>query len=496
MQKLNLHTAPAAITPTSAAVVWDKIKGVPSYKVYVAGKYVSEIGHCHYTAENLAPQTEYEIRVSAGSISESVCVTTRAAGRVLDICDYGAVGDGATVNTRAIQRAIDECGAGDTVLIPDGVFISGALYLKSDMTLRLTDGAVLKASADIRDYPIRRYRFEGLETDCYSSFINTTFDTDERLKNITIEGRGRIDAGGDKLFSQEINTAPKRGRAVCMRSVDGLYIKDVTVKNSPAWCVHAIYCTDVTINGVKIHTAYDETRDKPYTGIFNGDGFDPDSCRNVYVFGSTIASQDDCIAIKSGRDAEGRAVGKRAENIRITDCRFENGFGVAVGSESSGDVRNVLVRDCTYSGVYSVVSIKSPRGRGGVIENIVCEDLRGEYGREEFGDCQWFRGGVYIDNFYSVIKFDPTAPKPVTVGTPKIRNITMRNITMRNMRSNAIFLAGLPESPLENITLENVECCGNYGMKAYNVKGLAMREVRVSAECGEEYEFVNVKINK
>lgn len=498
--KINLMQAPAAITDSSVAVVWDKTEAAVKYSVYVNGRFCGETTRGDYTVESLEPSTEYVISVCGlNSDGEEIIkvgeisIVTRADGGKINVIDFGAVGDGKTLNTASIQKAIDACAENGTVIIPAGVFLSGAIYLKSDMTLYLEEGAILLGSENTADYPIKKYRFEGWEVECYSSLVNTTFETDERLKNITIAGPGKIDASGAVLNKKEREEGKAtRGRAVCIRNTDGLYMKDVTVKQSPAWCVHPIYCTNVSLNNVKIYTRYDEDREKIYKGMINGDGFDPDSCKDVFVFNTMIASQDDCIAIKSGKNEEGRAVGIPSENIRITDCRFENGLGVVIGSEASGSVRNVLVRDCTYTHVYSAASIKTPRGRGGIIENVLYENITGEYQDSEFKDCEWFRGAIYLDHFYSVVSFDPNIEEPVNDGTPKIRNIKFKNIKYKSCASNAIYMAGLPESPLENISFENVKVEGKFGLKAYNVRGLKMDNVNVTSEFEKEPVFVNI----
>lgn len=491
MKEMKITMPPAAVTQSSIAVVWDRTE--PEYEVYVNGSFYEKTNRGDSTIEGLMPDTEYEITVRGRESAGSITARTRVMGGIFDVRDFGAAGDGVTVNTKAIQAAIDACAKDGVVLIPEGIFVSGAIYLKSDMSLRLDEGAVLLGSTDAADYPIYRYRWEGRECDCYSSLVNVKFDTEKRFKNITIEGKGKIDASGVALFiAERAEGKAQRGRAVCIRNTDGVYYKDITVKQSPAWCVHTIYSTGISANNIRVYTKYDEERSRVYGHIFNGDGFDPDSCKDVYVFNSVIASQDDCIAIKSGRDEEGRAVGIPTENVRITDCRFLNGFGVAVGSEVSGGVKNVLVRDCTFTHVYSIGSVKSPRGRGNVIENITYENCEGEYQDDEFHDCEWFRGGIYVDNFYSVIDFDSSAAEPVTDATPKIKNVTFRNINMKSRVSNAIYLAGLPESPLEDITLINVTAEGPKGMKAYNIHGLVMEDVTVITPDEEKYHYENV----
>lgn len=498
----NLISPPASQTDTSIALVWDKPAdfsiNIISYDIYVNGDLH---GHCEstdYTLRNLSPSKEYEIFVQArfengesSAPGSLLIVKTKPESDIFDITSFGAVGDGKTLNTKAIQDAIDSCTAGGKIYIPKGTFLTGAIFLKSNMTLYLEEGATLLGSEDILDYPLFQYRFEGLETTCYASLINTSFDG-KRKENITIAGLGKIDANGTKLRKKEITEKKgKPGRALCLREVDNVYLHDITVKQSPAWCTHLIYCNQVSVNNIKIYTNRDEEGNK-YLDIVNGDGLNPDSCSNVFIFHSMIASQDDCIAIKSGRDAEGRKVGIPSENIRITNCTFQSGFGVAVGSEMAGSVRNVLVQDCIFDNVYSVGSIKAPRGRGGIVENITYEDIIFKNHSLDHKDCEWFRGALYIDQFYSHISFDANKAEEVNDGTSIIRNITFKNITLDTWAGNAIYLTGLPESPLQNIRLDNVTAIGKYGFKANNITGLVMNDLTVESREDEAYVFQNV----
>lgn len=197
-----------------------------------------------------------------------------------------------------------------------------------------------------------------------------------------------------------------------------------------------------------------------------------------------IASQDDCIAIKSGRDAEGRQVGIPTESVRITNCIFKSGFGVAIGSEMAVGVRNVLVQDCIFDDVYSVGSIKAPRGRGGVIENITYEDISYINTNTKLGDCKWFRGAIYMDQYYGHDLFDPQEKHEVDEGTSKIRNIKFKNIVLDTHAGNAIYIVGLPESPMEHVVLENIKAMGKHGMIVSNVQSLELSNVIVN--CYEE----------
>ncbi len=412
---------------------------------------------------------------------------------ICNITDFGAVGDGKTLNTAAIQRAIDECADNGTVYIPEGVFLSGALHLKSNMTLRLCEGSKLLGSPYKEDYPVMRYRFEGLETDCYASLINAGIRDNEKIKNLKISGGGVIDANGARLKEDEL-TAPdiKRGRAICVKNAENTALSGITVRQSPSWCVHFIYSDGIEISNIKIHTKFDENGSA--YGIVNGDGIDIDSCKNVRIHDCEIASQDDCIAIKSGKDEEGRKIGIPTENVEIYDCAFRYGFGVAMGSEVSGGVRNVSVHDCDFDNTYSVASVKSPRGRGAVIENVTYKNLTHKYDLNEQRDCRWFRGAIYIDEFYGHKEFDVLNAAPVDEGTPHIRNIGFENITVDTSAGNAIFMAGLPERHLENISLRNVTAKGKRGFIANNIDGLRLENVVVIPKEGEKRVFTNVKI--
>ena len=413
---------------------------------------------------------------------------------ISNILDFGAIGDGESLNTRAIQAAIDTCPKNGVVYIPAGTFRCGAIHLKSDMTLHLSEGAKIIGSADPADYPIMKYRFEGLEEMCYTSLVNAGIRGREKVENIIISGSGTIDANGAELKKKEILTpAIKRGRAICICGAKNIFISGITVRQSPAWCLHIIYSKNIEISNIHVHTKFDENGVR-YPDIINGDGIDIDSCSNIRIHDCEIASQDDCIAIKSGKDAEGRAIGIPTEHIEIYDCLFKHGFGVAVGSEVSGGVNGVYVHDCVFDQTYSAASIKSPRGRGAVIENVLFRNIKQKYTENELHDCEWFRGALYIDEFYSHIEFDPSKEEPVCDGTPHMRNIRFENVTVETTAGNAIYITGLPERHIENVSLKNVTAKGKYGFIANNVNGLHLDNVQVTAENGSDKIFTNTEI--
>lgn len=395
---------------------------------------------------------------------------------IYNITDYGAAADSNTVCTKAIQRAIDLCGEGQTVYIPKGCFVSGALFLKSNMTLFLEEGARLLGSGDIRDFPLMGYPYEGIDQLCYASLINTDGSPHQ---NITIDGRGTIDANGVALFHGEMKeNRGKRGRALCIRNTENVTLKNITIRQSPAWCLHLVYCTNVLIEGIKIHTKYDENGNK--YDIFNCDGIDIDSCKNVRIADSMISSQDDCIAVKSGKNEEGRRAGIPSENITVENCRFQSGFGVAIGSEMSGGVRNVLVRDCIFENTHSIASIKAVRGRGAYIRNIRYENCSLVNRSTEYGDTKWFRGAIYMDGFYGEEEFDADTPAAVNEGTPVVEDICFKDLTLDTIAGNAVYLCGLPERHYKNIRFENVKARGKHGIKAKNINELQLIDTDIT----------------
>ena len=493
-QKLTLYAPAEARMADSVLLLWNKTAKaaqVKCYRIERNGQFLDTCCVTDYTAVGLAADSAHRFRVteiladgSEGQQSEVVSVCTGKAGAVIDVTDMGAVGDGRTLNTQAIQAAIDACPAGGTVKVPEGYYRTGALFLKSDMTLQLDEGAVVLGSEDTADYPVYRGQFEGKQQMMYASLLNLVPHCagyvmgDERLHDVKITGRGVIKANGQALFTRELaEKAGIRGRNIYMANVDRVYIQGVTIRESPAWCLHLLYCTQVTINDIRLQTKFDE-EGRPFD-IYNGDGIDPESCLDVNIVHSGISSQDDCIALKSGRDAEGRAMGKPTERVRISNCHFHNGFGVALGSEISGGIRDVLVQDCTFENSFSVGSIKAPRGRGNVVENALFENLTLINRSEEYHDCRWFRGGINVDMFYSVEEADFDTAMPFDEGTPAFRNIVFQNIDLETVGGNAIFISGLPESPVKKLTLRNVRAKGRYGLQVHHVEELTLENVVV-----------------
>ncbi|GGH63175.1 polygalacturonase [Filimonas zeae] len=290
---------------------------------------------------------------------------------MFNILDYGAKAD-SLVNTRAIQAAINACTEGGTVYIPKGTFISGALFLKSNMTLYIEKDGVLKGSVAPDDYlPMMLNRFEGWEMKTYASLLNAgtlNRDGSYNVKNLRITGEGTIAGGGRKLGDAMKSSGGLRirGRLICLMNCQDVCISGLTITEPPSWTIHYIYSNNVTCNNLNIITK----------GIHNGDGIDPDSSTDCYIFNCTFNTGDDCIAIKSGKNPEGYYVGKPTRNVRITDCDFKNGHGISIGSEMSGGVSEVLVQDCKAGALLHGMQIKGTKDRGGYVKNVTVRDCQ------------------------------------------------------------------------------------------------------------------------
>ena len=283
--------------------------------------------------------------------------------------------------------------------------------------------------------------------------------TGNNLHDISITGEGTLDGQGATWWpwakkaqakklrelgettddpTQRVFGTPEAALRPCMFEpihCQRILLEGVTFINSPFWILHPLYCEDITCRKLMVHG------DGP-----NTDGCDPDSCANILIENCTFDTGDDCITLKSGRDKDGRRVGKPTENVVVRHCTFERGHGtVVIGSEESGGVRNVVAEDLTADGTDAGVRIKARRGRGGTVENITYRDLHLKNIAKQ---------AITIDMFYDVGNNpDTTETGPDTV--PVFKNITIDNLTCDGC-AQAIQVHGLPDSPVTGLTLNNI----------------------------------------
>ncbi len=487
---IELLCPPGARTRDSIALWWERPESGPrpaEYEVHVDGQSGGHVTATDFTVKGLAANTEHALQVlardDAGRVvaeSDVIHVKTRPEGDRLDVRAFGAVGDGKTLNTPAIQKAIDACPEGGEVRVPAGIFVSGAIFLKSAITLYLDEGAIIRGSESIDDYPVVQGRWGGVETTAFASLVNgSTLDGDE-IHDLVIAGSGRLDGSGEILapLEEAASGLHARGRTLCIHHGRDIYLTGVTIGHSPAWCLHLIYCRGVTVNGITVNSRFDPETGRRYK-VHNGDGCNPDSCTDVYIFNSTAISQDDNIAIKSGMNEDGRRVGRPSEHIRITNCRFRDGLGVACGSDMSGGVRDVRVRDCELIDCAQVAQIKTPRGRGGIVEDVRFENIEHVNTSHRYG--RWFRSALCLDAYYGEKEPDYARVAPVDEGTPRVRNIHFEDIKTVNKIGPGILIYGLPEMPYEDIRFMNVEVTSaGEPIRVENAKGVVLENVRLT----------------
>jgi polygalacturonase len=358
-----------------------------------------------------------------------------------NVTEFGAIPDGVTSCTKAFASAINRCSeaGGGTVYVPAGKFLTGPIILKSNINLNLDAGATLIFSNDITEYPVVNSRWEGVHREVYSSCIYA-----ENEENLSITGRGKLDGQGDfwwKLFRNKGNSYP-RPKLVSFHGCKNILIEGVTLSNSPSWTVNPICCENVTVDKISIKNPSDSP---------NTDGVNPESCKNVHIANCHIDVGDDCITIKSG--TEDTPLRVPCENVTVTNCTMVHGHGgVVIGSEMSGDVRNVTISNCVFEGTDRGIRMKSRRGRGGVIEdirinNIVMKDVLCPF----IANLYYFCGPKGKDKYV----WDKE-PYPITSETPAFRRIHYSNITAREVRAAAGFFYGLAEMYVEDVTFDNI----------------------------------------
>ncbi len=360
---------------------------------------------------------------------------------MFNVVDFGAVPDGSKLCTDSFNKVINACAAagGGTVYIPSGMFLTGPIHLKSNVSLHLDTGARVLFSSNKEDYPVIDSRWEGVERQVYCPQIFGS-----GLRNIVISGQGVFDGQGEywwRLFRAKKLEYP-RPRLLSFEDSCHIKIEGVSFINSPSWTLNPIRCQDITIHQVMIKNPPDSP---------NTDGINPESCQNVHISNCHLDVGDDCITLKSGTEKILNKV--PCENITISNCTMIHGHGgVVIGSEMSGDIRNVVISNCVFEGTDRGIRIKSRRGRGGVVEdiradNLIMKNVICPFALYMFYQCG--EGGVERAVW-------DKEPYPVNETTPVYRRIHFSNITATAVNASAGFIYGLPEMPISEISFDNV----------------------------------------
>jgi polygalacturonase len=381
------------------------------------------------------------------------------------IAAYGAKNDGVFDCTEAFARAIDACtnAGGGRVTVPDGIYATGAIHLKSNVNLHLAKGATIRFSTDPQKYlPVVATRWEGVECMNYSALIYAYGQT-----NIAVTGEGVLDGQGanenwwswsgkkeygwktgdvsQKNDKNTLNELGAKGVPVAERvfgaghylrpnfvqpyKCTNVLIDGVTFTNSPMWFMHPVLSKNVTVSNVTVN------------GLGpNNDGCDPESCEDVLIKNTTFNTGDDCIAIKSGRNNDGRRVNVPTKNVVITGCRMLDGHGgVVIGSEVSGGVNNVFVDHCEMDSprLDRALRFKTNSVRGGLLENFYARAIRVGQVKE---------AAILVDFQYD----EGDAGK----FTPTLRNIFIDSLTCAK-GEYAILIHAYKRAPVTNLSITN-----------------------------------------
>ena len=396
----------------------------------------------------LEPATDYRLDTDLGAIAFR---TPPCAGRI-DVTDLGATASGPDA-TDAFARAIASLPPGGTLHVPPGRFVTGPLFLRSDMVLHLAHGAQLAARPDRAGWPILPPRdahgrvlgtWEGLPEASHAALL-TAVD----CRNLVITGRGMIDGGGACgdwwTWPKETRSGARRARTVFLSRCTGVTISGVTIRNSPSWSVHPHLSDDLTFAALAIESPPDSP---------NTDGLNPESCRRVRVTGARISVGDDCIAIKAGKRTSGVADHLApTRDVRIENCLLERGHGaVVLGSEMSGDITDVTIARCDFRGTDRGLRIKTRRGRGGTVARITMTDIV----MEAVATPLVINAFYFCDEDGHSEAVQSRAPADLGPGTPVISDITLEDVTARNAILAGAAVLGLPEMPVRGVTLRRV----------------------------------------
>lgn len=409
--------------------------------------------------------------------------------RTVDIRDHGAVAGGETRNTAAFARAIAACAAagGGRVVVPAGRWLTGPIQLRSNIDLHLAEGSEVVFSDRFDDYlPPVLVRVGGIELYNYSPFIYA-----RDCENVAVTGPGRLNGNAAawhpwaRKETKEIFQLAPRGVPVEQRvfgtpeaairpnflvllNCRNVLLEGFTIGSGANWTIHPVYCENVIIRRVQVLT------DGP-----NNDGIDPDSCRNVLIEHCVFDTGDDCVVLKSGYNEDGWRVARPMENLVMRWCSSRRGHGgLVVGSEMSGDVRNVYMYDCEFEGTDRAVRIKSRRGRGGVVENIWVENIRVKNMQYEV----------------AILNMDYSADRNQAANerAPLFRNVHLKGIAADGAPV-AIRLTGLGDSPIQNVTFADMTVASTRGVIAENVTGLRFDRVKITPAGGPAYQLKNAR---
>lgn len=384
------------------------------------------------------------LRLLAGAASIALLAALPLHAATCDPHAYGAKGDGATKDTAAIQKAIDVCEAkgGGTVHLAAGTYLSAPIVLKSNIALQLDKGATLLGSPDHADYP-QHTEFHVPDLQPLVSATNAD--------NIAITGEGTIDGNGASWWAEArkikdhgvLGNHP-RPKLIILDHCHHVRIEGITIQNSPMWQLVPYYSDDVTIRNVRILAPQHSP---------NTDAIDPFSSSHVVIDHVYSDVGDDNVAIKSG-PINSPGPDSPSHDITVSNCTFMHGHGLSVGSELSGGAYNITADNITFNGTDNGIRVKANRDRGHEVYHLAFRNLK----------MNGVRNAIIISEYYPrVLPPASEAPQPVGRLTPHFHDIVLENIAATGSK-NAGVIAGLPESPVRDVVLRNVQISARTGL--------------------------------
>lgn len=425
------------------------------FDVYINNeKVLSQVEKNVFSIYGLKPMTAYEININGHKAS----FTTDFESTSLNVKDFGAIGDGIHEDTHAIQMAIMAAPKQARVYIPEGTYLTGPIFLKSDLLLELHPNATLLYLTDRTKYPKmpshtilhdgNNYElgtWEGTPDELFAGMI-----TGFNINNTKVIGLGVFDGNaqhGDWWHEHKIKRGAWRPNGLYLAHSSHVGFQGITVKNTPSWNLHPYFSNHLDF----IDLIIESPKDSP-----NTDGCDPESCRDVNIIGVDFSVGDDCIALKSGKYEMGRKYKTPCENVYIRNCIMQYGHGaVVLGSEMAGGMKNIFVSQCYFNQTDRGLRIKTRRGRGkdAVIDGITFENI---YMKDVLTPL--------VMNMYYFCDPDGKTEyvwskehHPVDERTPYLGEFTFKDMICENVHVAAGYFYGLPEQPIKKISLENIK---------------------------------------
>ena len=429
--------------------------------LYLDGEEIGEENRSVCSVYGLQPDRAYTLTARRDGVTVGeIAFRTLCETYTLDVRRFGARGDGETEDTQALQAAILCCPENGRVLIPEGNYVTGPLFLKSHITIEFRKGATLSLLTDRKRFPILPGTvfpsvnaddecllslWEGNPLDAFASAI-----TGIHVEDVHLIGEGIIDGRAqqsDWWDEPKKRIIAFRGRLFYLYGCRDIHVQGLTFRNSPAWNVHPTFSENLGFYNIRVEA--------PAVSP-NTDGFDPESCAHVRLLGARFSVGDDCIAIKSGKIYLGRKYHTPSEDIEIAWCAMLDGHGgVTVGSEMAGGVRHVRVHHCLMRGNDRGLRVKTRRGRG---KNAVIDDIRFEDVRMDGVKVPLVVNSMYFCDPDGHSPYVQSLEKqPVDDNTPTVGSVTYERVKATGCQACVAYLLGLPERPVGKVTMRDCE---------------------------------------